>query len=300
MELPRRDKSNRGLFDGIRSRLGFADNENTYDDDFANDYGDFGDYSEYSEYGPDYQEDNFDVYDTGYNAYPSNSADLPYGSPARKSGVTPPRLVSIDDVRAQTQVPDSLNRDPLPPRRVTPATRASGASESYAPYPGSATASTKERSESLDSLFTPTANISADDAANDVSSSSYSYADDNFATSTQQTDTPSAETSFDPYDAYAGAGSSSHTPRRSLTVLTPTAYSEVERIAKALKAGDAVVLGLRRTPDALAKRVLDFAFGVSSALDASVECIADKVFVVSRGTPLTEAEKMNLHAQGVL
>ena len=32
-----------------------------------------------------------------------------------------PKLVSIDDVRAHTQLPDSLTRDPLPPRRVSSA-----------------------------------------------------------------------------------------------------------------------------------------------------------------------------------
>ena len=91
-----------------------------------------------------------------------------------------------------------------------------------------------------------------------------------------------------------------HSPTRALTVLKPASYGEVERIAKALKAGDAVVLALRNTPDNLSKRILDFSFGVSSALDASVDCVADKVFVISRGAPLTDAERMSLRGQGVL
>ena len=45
-------------------------------------------------------------------------------------------------------------------------------------------------------------------------------------------------------------------------------------MAKILKAGDVVVLALRNTPDQLAKRILDFSFGVSSALDARVEAVA--------------------------
>ena len=83
-------------------------------------------------------------------------------------------------------------------------------------------------------------------------------------------------------------------------MLKPASYGEVERIAKALKAGDAVVLALRNTPDSLAKRILDFSFGVSSALDASVDCVADKVFVVTRGAALSDAEKTGLRNQGVL
>ena len=105
---------------------------------------------------------------------------------------------------------------------------------------------------------------------------------------------------FDPFDAYAGAGAVKHNPSRSVTVLKPASYAEVERIAKALKAGDVVVLALRNTPDNLSKRILDFSFGVSSALDASVDCVADKVFVISRGAALTDAERMSLRGQGVL
>ena len=72
------------------------------------------------------------------------------------------------------------------------------------------------------------------------------------------------------------------------------------RMRAALKAGDVVVLALRNTPDNLSKRILDFSFGVSSALDASVDCVADKVFVISRGAALTDAERMSLRGQGVL
>ena len=84
-----------------------------------------------------------------------------------------------------------------------------------------------------------------------------------------------------------------------MTVLKPTAYDEVEQIAKSLKAGDAVVLQLMNTQNALSKRILDFSFGVSSALDAKVDCIADKVFVITRGKELTDEERTKLRNQGV-
>ena len=83
-------------------------------------------------------------------------------------------------------------------------------------------------------------------------------------------------------------------------MLKPSSYGEVERVAKIVKAGDVVVLSLRNTPDHLAKRILDFSFGVSSALDASVECIADKVFVILRGNALSADELTALRNQGVL
>ena len=59
-------------------------------------------------------------------------------------------------------------------------------------------------------------------------------------------------------------------------------------------------LNCAATPDALAKRILDFSFGVSSALDARVEAVADKVFAITRGAALTEAERLALLNQGVL
>ena len=110
----------------------------------------------------------------------------------------------------------------------------------------------------------------------------------------------SAASSFDPYKAYEGTATGTHSPTRSVTIVKPASYGECEKVAKALKAGDAVVLALKETPDALAKRVLDFSFGVSSALDASVDCIADKVFVIARGAALSEAERASLRSQGIL
>ncbi|WP_080803566.1 cell division protein SepF [Arabiibacter massiliensis] len=301
MELPKIKKSEHGMLDGIKSKLGFADAGKGYDDGYYDEkfdeYGDdFGDYGEYGDYGPDYDEGGFEADEapaSRYDPYAPVTTRPARGSHARSTGsgrgagVTPPKLVSIDDVRAHTQVPESLTRDPLPPRRVSAAgslrerTMVDAAMPAPANTPN-ARASARERSESLGSLFTPTTE-SAAPAASPAPAA------------------PSAPApSFDPFDAFAGAGAAKHDPTRSLTVLKPASYSEVERIAKVLKAGDVVVLALRNTPDNLAKRILDFSFGVSSALDASVDCVADKVFVITRGSGLTDAERVNLRNQGVL
>lgn len=302
------------MLEGIKSKLGFADAAQSYDDGYYDEG--FDDYSEeYGEYGPDYNEDDFpadDVPGSRYEPYapvtsrPARSSHA--RSAARGSSVSSAKLVSIDDVRAHTQVPESLNRDPLPPRRVT-----SPSSGSYrgdrtmvdaaqpapanTPIARATAAANRERSESLNSLFTST----ADDALGTAPSASSGPAQAGAAASGVTVATATAKpAAFDPFDAYAGAGAAKHSPTRALTVLKPASYGEVERIAKALKAGDAVVLALRNTPDNLSKRILDFSFGVSSALDASVDCVADKVFVISRGAPLTDAERMSLRGQGVL
>ena len=298
MELPRIGKSDGGMLSGIKSKLGLGDSNNgAYDDEYYDDYGD--------EYGEGYEED-YGEYGEGY------SDDYGYeergSSRAARTGAhsaSSPRVVSIDDVRANTQVPESLKRDPLPPRHATSATTAStsysAGSSSYSAGSGyrssygssrqveraadylrstetSDLPSGTQRSEGLNSLFTSTA------AAADASSSTQA----------------SPSSSYDPYEAYAGSGASSHNPTRSLSVLKPSSSGEVERVAKIVKAGDVVVLSLRNTPDHLAKRILDFSFGVSSAFDASVECIADKVFVILRGNALSADELTALRNQGVL
>ena len=302
MELPKIKKTERGMFDGIKSKLGFAEADRGYDERYEGDYGDdFGEYDEYGEYGPDYQDAADEPAASRYDPYaPVTTRPVRTGyapSASHGSSVTPPKLVSIDDVRARTQVPESLGRDPLPPRRVSSAgihrgertmVDASMPDLSNTPNARAAAASQRERSESLNSLFSSTA-VAASSAA-PASSDGESAAKRASATGG----------AFDPYEAYAGAGSAKHSPTRSLTVLKPASYGEVERIAKSLKAGDAVVLALRNTPDNLSKRILDFSFGVSSALDASVDCVADKVFVITRGAALTDAEKTNLRNQGVL
>lgn len=309
MDLPKIGKSDRGMLDGIKSKLGFAEPDRGYDNSYADDYGDeygdgYGDYSEFDDYGPGYQDS---IRDNGAEASryePYNSVTTrPSRASSRSTGVVPPKLVSIDDVRARTQVPDSLNRDPLPPRRVsTPSLPHRGERtmvDSTLPDPAEHSHTTqprRERSESLGSLFAPTDGVSADTLATSAAGTSTTR-----STATATTGASAASSrGFDPYEAYAGAGAVKHDPTRSLTVLKPASYAEVERIAKALKAGDAVVLALRNTPDNLAKRILDFSFGVSSALDASVDCVAEKVFVITRGQALSDAEKVNLRNQGVL
>ena len=308
MELPKIKKSEHGMLDGIKSKLGFADANKGYDDydERFDEYGDdFGDYGEYGEYGADYAPaDDYSADDapgSRYDPYapvttrPARAAHA--RSSARGAGVTPPKLVSIDDVRAHTQVPESLTRDPLPPRRVTSPSSlrertmvdAAMPAPANTPNARASAASARERSESLNSLFTSTT---------DTAGSSSTTTATAFAGASASGSATAA--SFDPFDAFAGAGAAKHEPSRSLTVLKPASYGEVERVAKALKAGDAVVLALRNTPDNLAKRILDFSFGVSSALDASVDCVAEKVFVITRGAGLTEAERMNLRNQGVL
>ncbi len=278
-----------GMLDGIKSKLGFADNAQTSSyrsrsrsRQSNDDYDDYDD--DYDDYDDDYEEDAPKTYEPYSPVTTRPAGGSRVSSSSFGSGYRPAKLVSIDDVRAHTTVPDSLNRDPLPQRKVTPSFAGRVTVDAKSPLPNSANAAhgahaAKERSESLDSLFDSTADLAAANAKKAEAAS---------------------KPSFDPYKAYEGSTSVRHNPTRSLTVVKPENYGECELVAKALKAGDAVVLTLAQTPDSLAKRVLDFSFGASSALDASVDCVADKVFVIARGQGLTDDERKSLSNQGIL
>lgn len=323
------------MLDGIKSRFGLGvsgdqgADQGRYDNEY-DDYGDYGaDYDEYAEYGPDYDE-NANAGGYGSYAQVTTRAANDRAARSRARGTSMPKLVSYDDVRSTTQLPDSLSRDPLPPRHVTTPRRSyrgertmvdSSLPPSLTPEGAAATAaaaSRKTRSEGLNSLFEPSEGDGAQaahgsrfasdelspraahDAARQASSfAAASQAADRLSSSAAHASQP-VSGSFDPHNAYNGVGASSFSSTRSCAVLKPASYGEVERIAKILKSGDAVVLALRNTPDTLAKRILDFSFGVSSALEANVECVADKVFAITRGDALSETERVNLRNQGVL
>ena len=264
------------MFDDLKTRLGFGDKTDDADDYIDEDYDDYDDYDDY--------EDDFGSYDSGrssnYDDGGSASAGAYRPLTTRSARATSPRLVSLEDVKESTRVPDRLRRDPLAPDSSATTGRIVGGRsviDETAPAPSSpaynaAMRDGRSRSEGLDALFAPTASQVGG----------------------------SASEAYDPYEAYSTSSQVAYSPMRSLKVLKPVEYAEVESIAKAVKAGDVVVLVLRNTPDSLSKRILDFSFGVSAALDASVECPADKVFAIARGTALSDAEKTNLRNQGVL
>ena len=275
MDLP---KISSGMLDGLKSRFGRGKAGNDPYGGGFDDYDDFGDVDEY----PDYGEYGYDEERDGGYA-PASSQYDPYDTVTTRSTgeqrSMAPRLVSLSDAKRSTAVPESLVRDPLSTRagvgRTLVDEASSGSSSSALPR--------SERSESLDAVFTPTASPSA------------------AAESPAQAPQPAAPAeSFDPYAAFTGASVVSHKPTRSCVVIRPKAYGDAERVAKVLRAGDAAVLCLTQTPDQLAKRILDFSFGAATALGASADCVAEKVFVLAVGPGLDDQERRGLQSQGVL
>lgn len=305
MDFPRPSVSPSNLIGDLKDRFGFGggNNRRQYDDDPY--------YGEYDEYAPD------EGYYDDAPAYQANTQADPYdrleyttrsapgqGSSRRSSQITSPRLVSTDDIRATTSaygVSDAIASSSYTAgssysspvgssaSRATSSSIDTGASTeqfdvpatSYgdfvSPYQGHARRSASavsHSSQGLDSLFTPsTSDSSAAAGAASVASS--------------------AEVT----------GVSSATPAstsREVVLLQPLTYEDVATVARSVRKGDIVVLSLRSTDAALSKRVLDFSFGVASALDARVDCVADKTFVILQGADLSLEERHRLQKQGIL
>lgn len=305
MDFPRPSVSPSNLIGDLKDRFGFGggNNRRQYDDDSY--------YDEYDEYAPD------EGYYDDAPAYQANTQADPYdrleyttrsapgqGSSRRSSQITSPRLVSTDDIRATTSaygVSDAI------------ASSSYAAGSSYSSPVGSsasrATSSSIDTGASTEQFDVPATSYGdfvspyqghARRSASAVSHSSQGL-DSLFAPSTS--DSSAAAGAASVASSAEVTGVSSATPAstsREVVLLQPLTYEDVATVARSVRKGDIVVLSLRSTDAALSKRVLDFSFGVASALDARVDCVADKTFVILQGADLSLEERHRLQKQGIL
>lgn len=287
MELP---KISAGMFDDLKSRFGRG---RANKDPYADELGEYDDYQDYDEY-PDYGEYGYDEERDGGYA-PASSQYDPYNTVTMRSvgssRSTGPRLVSLSDANRPASSVGRTVRDPLSSSTSMGRTLIDGT----APAPSSPAATMGERSESLDAVFSSTASTATATAAATAAPAATAASS---TSATLEAAAPAA--SYDPYAAFTGASPVSHKPVRSCVVIRPKTYGDAEKVAKTLRAGDVAVLCLAQTPADLAKRILDFSFGAATALGASADCVADKVFVLAVGPGLDDQERRGLQSQGVL
>lgn len=285
MDFPRPSMSASNIIGDLKDRFGLGGGSNSrrnddayYDDAYYDDYDEPAASGAYDNRGSD----SADPYDRLEYTTRSTGAHSPssrrYGSAS---------LVSSNDIRATTSaygVYDSSATQAMPSYAQSPAvseparpsssevaeslsTPAGGYGDFVSPYKrsGAASSSSAISSPGLDSLFTPS--------------------------------TGSAATASS--DGAASAASATKSSAREVVVLKPTSYEDVSSVAQSVRSGHIVVLSLRATDAALSMRVLDFAFGVASALNAKVECVAEKNFAIYQGKELTLEESHSLAKQGV-
>ena len=284
MDFPRPSMSASELFGDLKDKLGFG-GDDYYDDPYYDDYADpepaQGPYD--SGYDPDTYGDPYDRLE-----YTTRSTGSSRSAGSRSSRFSSAQLVSSGDIRATTSaygVSDVAAKPTMELPSVSHRTEAeekksvskiaedfsipaSSYTDFVSPYKQSSSASASSSSAGLDSLFTPST-------------------------------APSGSVSGSSDGANVGSAHGTSLARE-IVVLKPASYEDASSIAQSVRAGKIVVLYLRQTDPALSKRVLDFSFGVASALTAQVDCLAEKTFVVLQGKELTLEEKHNLAKQGVL
>jgi len=74
---------------------------------------------------------------------------------------------------------------------------------------------------------------------------------------------------------------SASAPQVKIHTVEPRSYSEAQGIADKFKAGQPVIMNLTMTDSDLAKRLIDFASGLTYGLDGGLQKVSEKVFMLS-------------------
>ncbi len=84
-------------------------------------------------------------------------------------------------------------------------------------------------------------------------------------------------------------------------ILRPVAYDDVESVVRRVRTNQPVVLVFKQTDLEIARRILDFCFGLSFGVNGSVEELGDRVFaVLPAGISLAQSDVDRLVADGTI
>ena len=82
-------------------------------------------------------------------------------------------------------------------------------------------------------------------------------------------------------------------------LVTPTSFNDAQEVADRFKRSVPVILNLQGTEGELAKRLIDFASGLTYALDGGMQKIAEKTFLLTpRNVEVSAEEKARLIEKG--
>ena len=81
--------------------------------------------------------------------------------------------------------------------------------------------------------------------------------------------------------------------------MAPNNFNEAQEMADAFKTQTPVILNLQTTDSELAKRLIDFASGLTYALEGGMQKIAEKTFLLTpRNVEVSAEEKARLVEKG--
>jgi cell division inhibitor SepF len=82
-------------------------------------------------------------------------------------------------------------------------------------------------------------------------------------------------------------------------LVSPGSFNDAQEIADRFKQGVPVILNLQTTEGELAKRLIDFASGLTYALDGGMQKVADKTFLLTpRNVEVSAEEQARLIEKG--
>jgi cell division inhibitor SepF len=82
-------------------------------------------------------------------------------------------------------------------------------------------------------------------------------------------------------------------------LVVPKSFNDAQQVADRFKDGIPVILNLQGTENDLSKRLIDFASGLTYALDGGMQRIADKVFMLTpRNVEISAEERARLIEKG--
>jgi cell division inhibitor SepF len=88
-------------------------------------------------------------------------------------------------------------------------------------------------------------------------------------------------------------------PSQRITTLHPRTYNEAKTIGLQFRAGTPVIMNLSEMDDSDAKRLVDFAAGLTFGLHGSIERVTPKVFLLSpHNVSVTAADKQRIADTG--
>ena len=88
-------------------------------------------------------------------------------------------------------------------------------------------------------------------------------------------------------------------PPAKVHLVVPRSFNDAQQIADRFKASVPVILNLQSADTDLSKRLIDFASGLTYALDGSMQRVADKVFLLTpRNVEVSAEERARLLERG--
>lgn len=89
-------------------------------------------------------------------------------------------------------------------------------------------------------------------------------------------------------------------PQVKMHIVEPKSYSEAQSIADKFKQGTPVILNMAVTQPDLAKRLLDFASGLTYGLDGGLQKVSDRVFMLTpHNVEVSDVDRRRLQGTGL-